>query len=106
MSASPCRPTFSLSLKPSGLATELREQHKGMVSMMNHGKHSYLMIALVGAGAVLFLTGNASSLLFLLWPLACMAMMAWMMWGMGSMSSKPADPQDDHADDTLTHAHR
>ena len=72
---------------------------------MNHSKHSYLMIGLVAAGAVLYVTGNAGGLLFLLWPLACMAMMVWMMWGMGGMG-RGAPAQADHThDDGLTHTH-
>ena len=73
---------------------------------MNHGKHSYVMIGLVALGAVLFLTGNAGGLLFLLWPLACMAMMVWMMWGMGGTGRGAAGPADHTHDDGLTHAHR
>lgn len=73
---------------------------------MNHGKHAYLMIGIVAAGAVLFLTGNANGLLFLLWPLACMAMMAWMMWGMGGMGRGAPRPAEHTHDDGLTHAHK
>lgn len=73
---------------------------------MNHGKYSYLMIGLVAAGGVLFLTGNAGGLLFLLWPLACMGMMVWMMWGMGGMGRSAPGPADRTHDDGLTHAHK
>ncbi|MCW2605489.1 MAG: hypothetical protein JWO60_182 [Frankiales bacterium] len=76
--------------------------------LMTSGKHSYLMIGLVAVGAVLFLTGNAGGLVFLLWPLACMGMMVWMMWSMGGMgrgSSGQADHVHTHADG-VTHAHR
>ena len=75
---------------------------------MNHGKHSYVMIAVVAVSAVLFLTGNAGGLLFLAWPLACTAMMVWMMWGMRGMGRSapgPADHTHTH-DDGLTHAHK
>ena len=71
--------------------------------MMNHGKHSYLMIGLVAAGAVLFLTGSPGGLVFLLWPLACMAMMGWMMWSMGRGAAEPAEHTHE---DGLTHAHK
>lgn len=73
---------------------------------MNHSKHSYLMIAIVAVGAVLFLTGNAGGLLFLLWPFTCMAMMVWMMWGMGGMGRSAPAPAEHTHDDGLTHAHR
>ena len=74
---------------------------------MNHGKHSYVMLGIVAVGAVLFLTGNAGGLLFLVWPLACMAMMVWMMWGMGGMGRGAPAPDHTHTpDDGLTHAHK
>lgn len=73
---------------------------------MTHGKHSYLMIGLVVIGAVLFLTGNAGGLLFLLWPLSCMAMMVWMLWSMGGMGRSSGGPADHTHDDGLTHAHK
>lgn len=65
---------------------------------MDHGKHSYVVVGLVALGALLFLTGNAGGLLFLLWPLACLAMMVWMMWGTGRSTPGPAD----HRRDDLT----
>lgn len=74
--------------------------------MVNHRKHSSLMIGLVAAGAVLFLTGGAGGLLFLIWPLACMAMMVWMMWGMGGMGHGAAEPAEHTHEDGLTHAHK
>lgn len=74
--------------------------------MMSHGKHSYLMVGSVAAGAVLFLTGNAGGLVFLLWPLACVAMMVWMMWGMRGMDGSAPGPADHSHDDGVTHAHR
>lgn len=73
---------------------------------MNHSKHSYLLIGILATGAVLFLTGNAGGLLFLLWPLACMAMMAWMMWGLGDMGRNAPGPAEHTHDDGLKHAHR
>ena len=73
---------------------------------MNNGKHSYLMIGLVAAGAVLFLTGSPGGLLFLLWPLACMAMMVWMMWRMGDTGRGTAEPAEHTHDDGLSHAHK
>jgi hypothetical protein len=77
-----------------------------MVSM-THGKHSYLMIGIVAVGAVLFLTGNAGGLVFLLWPLACMGMMVWMMWSMGGMGRGSSGQADHvHTHDDVTHAHR
>lgn len=69
---------------------------------MNHGRHGYLMTGLVAVAAVLFLTGTAGGLVFLLWPVACTAMMIWMMWGMGR--SAPAPAEHTH-DDGRTHAH-
>ena len=76
-----------------------------MVSM-THSKHIYVMIGLVAVGAVLFLTGNAGGLVFLLWPLACMAMMVWMMWGMRGMGGGAPGPADHTREDGVTHAHR
>jgi len=73
---------------------------------MTHGKHNYVMIGLVAIGAVLFLTGNAGGLVFLLWPLACMAMMVWMMWGMRGMGGGAPGPADHTHEDGVTHAHR
>ena len=73
---------------------------------MNHGKHTFLMIGFAVLGAVLFLTGNAGGLLFLLWPLACVAMMVWMMWGMRGMGRSTSGPADHVRDDDLTHAHK
>lgn len=73
---------------------------------MNHGRHSFMMIALLAVGAILLLTGNVGGLLFVLWPLACVAMMVWMMWamrGMGRGAPGPG-PADSH-DDCLTHPH-
>ena len=72
---------------------------------MNHSKHSYLLIGLVLAGSILFLTGNAGGVLFLLWPLVCMAMMVWMMWSMGGMGRTAPGPAEHTHDDGLTHAH-
>ena len=75
--------------------------------MMNHGKHSYLMVGVVAVGAVLLLTGNIGGWLFLLWPVACMAMMVWMMWGMRGMGAAPAPVPAEHThDDGVTHGHR
>jgi hypothetical protein len=75
--------------------------------MMNHGKHSYVMLGIVAVGAVLFLTGNVGGWLFLLWPLACMAMMVAMMWGMGGMGrgASAAVPAEHTHDDGVKHAH-
>jgi hypothetical protein len=73
---------------------------------MNHDKHSYVMIGIVAVGAVLFLTGNAGGLLFLVWPLACMAMMVWMMLGMRGMGSRAPGPAQHTHDEDLTHAHK
>ncbi len=72
--------------------------------MMNHGKHSSLMLGIVAVGAVLFLTGNVGGWLFLLWPLACMAMMVAMMWSMGrsAPATVPAEHTHDHG---VTQAH-
>jgi hypothetical protein len=90
--------------RPAGTGPE-RRTPEGLVSMMSHGKHSYLMIGIVAVGAILFLTGNAGGLLFLLWPIACMAMMVWMMWGMRGMGGSDVDHTHVH-DDGVTHAHR
>ena len=77
---------------------------------MTHGKHNYVMIGLVAIGAVLFLTGNAGGLVFLLWPLACMGMMFMMMRGMSGMQNGPDHTHDDASDHThedgLSHSHR
>jgi hypothetical protein len=73
---------------------------------MNDRKHSYWMLGIVAVGAALFLTGNAGSLLFLLWPLACIAMMAWMMWAMRGMGGSTPGPAEHTHDDGQTHAHR
>lgn len=70
---------------------------------MNHKTHTYLMIGLVVAGAVLFFSGVADGgALFLLWPLACVAMMVAMMWGMGGMSH---GPKEHTHEDGVTHSH-
>ena len=69
---------------------------------MNHGKHCYLMIGLLGIGAVLFLSGIAGGgFLFLLWPLACTVMMFVMMRGMGGMQG----PREHTHDNGVTHSH-
>lgn len=73
---------------------------------MKHGKHSSLMIGLVTAGVVLFLTGNVGGLLFLLWPLACVAMMGAMIWGMRGTGRSAPGPADSTHDDGLRRAHR
>ena len=80
-------------------------ERQGLASM-DHRKHSYLMIGLIAFGAVLFLTGNAGGLLFLLWPLTCMAMMVWMVWGMRGMGSSAPGPTDHTHEDGQTQAHR
>ncbi len=70
--------------------------------VVNHGRHSYVMIGLLAVGAVLFLSGTVGGgALFLVWPLACMAMMFFMMRGMGGMGRG-----SDHThEDGVTHAH-
>ena len=71
---------------------------------MNHKTHSYLMIALLIAGAALFLSGGVGGgALFLLWPLACVGMMVAMMWSAGGMSHGPAEHT--HVDG-VTHSHQ
>lgn len=75
--------------------------------MMDHGKHTYLMIGMVALGAVLVLSGVGGGAAFLLWPLACMAMMAAMIWGMGGMGRGAPGPDHTHThDDGLTHSHK
>ena len=75
-------------------------EHQGSVTM-KHRPHSCLMIGLVAAGGLLFLTGNAGGPLLLLWPLACLALM---VWGMGGMV-RSAPVSTDHTHDFgLTHA--
>jgi len=77
---------------------------------MNYSKHTYVTLALIAVGAVLFLSGVRGGLVFLLWPLSCLLMMFLMMRGMGAMGGKSDHTHDDgvtHShDDALTHSHR
>ncbi len=69
---------------------------------MNHSRHSYLMIGLLGVGALLLLSGTVGGgALVLLWPLACMAMMFFMMRGVGGMG-RNSEHTHEHG---VTHAH-
>lgn len=74
--------------------------------MMNQAKHAYVLIGIVAAGTVLFLTGSPGGLLFWLWPLSCLAMMSWLMWSMRDTGRSAADPADHIHEDGWTHAHR
>lgn len=71
---------------------------------MNHSKHTYLLFGLFAVGAVLFLSGVAGGVVFLLWPLACMGMMVAMMWGMRGMGGTAKPVEHTHADG-VTHTH-
>lgn len=71
---------------------------------MDHGKHTYLMIALAVVAGVLLFTGTSGGGAFaFIWLAGCAAMMFFMMRGMGGMGH--AGTRDDETRDQLDHKH-